>query len=492
MTKSETASATSQDSLLHSLSELERLAKELKRRQARNSLLAFTELTNPAYAVANHHQLIVDKLEALERGDIDRLMIFMPPRHGKSELASVRFPAWYLGRNPNHQVIAASYAHKLAAKFGRQVRNLIASKEYQSIFPGVSLAEDSEAKDLFHTSHEGAYLAAGVDGPVTGSGGHLVAIDDPVKGRKEAESETIRDNAWDWYRGDLYTRLMPGARIAVMQTRWHEDDLSGRILENEGRVEDGGQWHVLELPAIDEAGSALWPEWFPIETLERIRQAIGPRDFSALYQQRPQPDEGTFFQRGWFKTWEAKPALRYYGTSDYAVTDGDGDYTVHRVWGIDADGAIYRVDGWRGQATSDVWIERKLDLIAKYKPLAWFGEGGVIQKAVEPMLKRRMLERKAFCRLEWLPSVHDKPTRARSFQAMAASGRVYFERGADLGEFLSFPAGKHDDEVDTASLIGRAIDQAHPAMVAAQKPNKPRDRWDRAFTERESSDWKTV
>jgi predicted phage terminase large subunit-like protein len=175
------------------------------------------------------------------------------------------------------------------------------------------------------------------------------------------------------------------------------------------------------------------------------------------------------------------------------VTDGDGDYTVHRVWGIDAKGDVYRVAGWRGQTASDEWIERKLDLIAQHKPLAWFGEGGVIQKAVEPMLRRRMRERHVHCRLEWLPSVHDKPTRARSFQAMAATGRVHFEAGADLSEFLVFPAGKHDDEVDTASLIGRAIDQAHPAIVKSQV-DKPRgDRWDRAFADKkEGPNWKTA
>jgi predicted phage terminase large subunit-like protein len=137
-----------------------------------------------------------------------------------------------------------------------------------------------------------------------------------------------------------------------------------------------------------------------------------------------------------------------------------------------------------------VWIERKLDLIARYKPLAWFGEGGVIQKAVEPMLRRRMLERRTFCRLEWLPSVADKPTRARSFQAMAASGRVYLEPHADLSEFLSFPAGKHDDEVDTASLIGRAIDQAHPALAGTIDRKKPRDRWDE--TTEETGSWKVA
>jgi predicted phage terminase large subunit-like protein len=163
---------------------------------------------------------------------------------------------------------------------------------------------------------------------------------------------------------------------------------------------------------------------------------------------------------------------------------------VHRVWGIDSAGAVYRVDGWRGQTTSDIWIEKKLDLIAKHKPLAWFGEGGVIQKAIEPALRRRMRERQVFCRLEWLPSVADKPTRARSFQAMAASGRVYVEPQADLSEFLSFPAGKHDDDVDNASLIGRAIDQAHPAI--AKVPEKPAPRRDYGMNDTQAEDWKVV
>jgi hypothetical protein len=167
-------------------------------------------------------------------------------------------------------------------------------------------------------------------------------------------------------------------------TRWHEDDLAGRILEQEA-----GQWEVLELPAINDAGEALWPEWYDIDALNRIKATIGPREWSALYQQRPQPDEGTFFRRDWFEPWRNPlPDLRYYGTSDYAVTDGGGDYTVHQVWGIGPDGDVYRVAGYREQATSDRWIEAKLDLIARWKPLCWFGEGGVIQKAIEPMLKR--------------------------------------------------------------------------------------------------------
>jgi predicted phage terminase large subunit-like protein len=460
---------------------------QVRAAKARRSLLAFTSYTNPQYEAARHHRLIADKLEAVERGEIDRLMIFMPPRHGKSELASKRFPAWCLGRKPTRQIIAASYNSDLANDFGRDVRNIVDEPEFRQVFADVSLASDSHAANRMNTNHGGAYVAAGVGTAVTGRGAHIALIDDPFKDREEADSERRRELVWDWYRSTLFTRLMPGGAIVLIQTRWHEDDLAGRLLASEP-----DQWDVLELPAIGTDGKALWPEWYDVPALERIKATVGPREWSALYQQRPQPDEGTFFQRAWFKEWETLPTLRYYGTSDYAVTDGGGDYTVHRIWGIDAAGAIYRVDGWRGQATSDVWIERKLDLIAKYKPLAWFGEGGVIQKAIEPMLKRRMLERKTFCRLEWLPSVADKPTRARSFQAMAASGRVYFEKDADLSEFLVFPAGKFDDDVDTASLIGRAVDQAHPAMVTTQPDKKRGDRWDRVFKGREDSDWKTI
>jgi predicted phage terminase large subunit-like protein len=491
MTRLQDASAASQPlSLRSSLMELEALTKLLRARKARNSLLGFTEHTNPLYQRANHHEQIAAKLEAVERGEIDRLMIFMPPRHGKSELASKRFPAWCLGRQPSRQIIAASYNSDLASDFGRNVRNIVAEPEFGQVFPSVSLAADSQAANRMNTNHGGAYVAAGVGTAVTGRGAHIALIDDPFKDREEADSERRRDTVWDWYRSTLFTRLMPGGAIVLIQTRWHEDDLAGRLLESEG-----DQWDVLELPAINAEGKALWPEWYDVRALDRIRATVGQREWSALYQQRPQPDDGTYFQRAWFKEWDKLPAVRYYGSSDYAVTDGDGDYTVHSVWGIGPDGDIYRVERWRGQTSSDVWIERKLDLIAKYKPLAWFGEGGVIQKAIEPMLKRRMRERNVHCRLEWMSSVHDKPTRARSFQAMAASGRVKFEKGADLSEFLVFPAGKNDDDVDTASLIGRAIDQAHPAIVHVEKKRTtPGDRWAQAIDRDDHAEdsWRTV
>lgn len=456
---------TTNSARLKSLSRKLPSLRQIQAEKARRGLIGFTSYTNPGYQPARHHHRIAEKLEAVERGEIDRLMIFMPPRHGKSELASRKFPARYLGIHPHRQIIAASYNSDLATDFGRDVRNLVASAEYGEVFPDVNLRYDSKAADRMNTNHGGVYIAAGVGTATTGRGAHLGIIDDPFKDRQDADSEKQRELVWNWYRSTFFTRLMPGGAIVLIQTRWHEDDLAGRLLEQDGRIEDGGEWDVLELPAISK-GEALWPEWYGVEALERIKRTIGPREWSALYMQSPQPDEGTYFQRHWLKSWSERPKnLRIYGTSDYAVTDGAGDFTVHRIWGVCPKGGLYRLDGWRGQTSADVWIESKLDLIAKWQPFAWFGEGGVIQKAIEPMLLRRMRERDLRCRLEWLPSISDKPSRARGFQARAAMGEVWFEPEADLGEFLVFPAGKRDDDVDTASLMGRALDMAHPAIV---------------------------
>jgi predicted phage terminase large subunit-like protein len=475
------------------LSQQEAALELLRRRAARQSLIEFTCYTKPDFQVGEHHKQIAEALEAVERGECDRLMIFAPPRHTKSELASRRFPAWYMGRHPDRQLIAATYSGDFALDFGRDVRGIVQSEEFTALFPGVWLAADSQAANRWHTTAGGVSVYVGVGGPITGRGAHIALIDDPFKNREEADSEVRRETVWKWYTSTLRTRLMPGGAIVLILTRWHDDDLAGRLL-----TQQPNEWRVVELQAISGEGTqnerALWPEWYDLEALKRIKADIGPRDWSALFQQRPSPEEGTYFQRDWFKTWTDRPKeLAIYGTSDYAVTDGDGDYTVHRVWGVSPSGGLYRLAGWRGQTSSDVWIERQIDLIKTHRPFAWFGEAGVIQKAIEPMLIRRMREREVFCRMEWLPSIHDKPTRARGFQARAAMGQVWFEQGAEIDEFLRFPAGANDDDVDTASLIGRALDEAHPALAVTVKPKTPRDRWDRAFGDDEDSDnWKTT
>jgi predicted phage terminase large subunit-like protein len=454
-------------------SRLNLLQEKRARLAATETLAAFTEYTFPQYRTAEHHRLICEKLEAVERGEIDRLMIFMPPRHGKSELASKRFPAWYLGRNPDKQVITASYNSDLAGDFGRQVRNIVREQRFRNVFPSVTLAEDSQAANRWNTSAGGSYVAAGVGTAVTGRGAHLLLIDDPVKDREEAESETRRETVYNWYSSTAYTRLMPGGAVILIQTRWHESDLAGRLLEAEAK--GGDKWDKLILPAILSNGQALWPEWYPIDALNRTKAAIGPRDWSALYQQQPAPDDGTFFLKAWFKRHEKPPErVHVYMTSDYAVTEGDGDYTEHAIWGVDGTGRIFQLDWWHGQTASDEWIEQKLHMIRKWKPICAFGEAGVIQKAIEPMLKRRMTETATRCRMEWLPSIHDKATRARAFQSRAAMGEVSLlddERGERvLKQLLAFPAGKHDDAVDVCSMMGLALDMAHPAIVPLTTP----------------------
>lgn len=461
--------------------------------ERRRSLLEFTKWTFPQYRPAPHHLLIAEKLEAVERGEINRLMIFMPPRHGKSELASKRFPAWYLGRNPGRQVIAASYNLDLAQDFGREVRNIVREREYADVF-STTLAPDSQAAGRWSTNEKGAYVAAGVGTAITGRGAHLLLIDDPVKDREEADSERRRDTVWNWYTSTAYTRLMKGGAIVLIQTRWHEDDLGGRLLEAERN--GGDQWEKLILPALND-NSALWEEEYPVERLRQIKAAIGPRDFSALYQQQPSPEEGTFFQRGWFNRHSAGQhgPVNVYITTDFAVTDGRGDYTELGVWGHGPGNKLYQLDWWHGQTASNDWIERLLDLIQKWRPLCTFYEQGVIEKAVSPMIVQRMRERKIFSRIEKVPSVSDKPTRARAFQARASMKNVSLlndERGERvLDQLLTFPAGKHDDAVDVCSQIGMVIDQAHAAIVPVREKKPTRDRWDSEGSS-DVLDWKVA
>ena len=471
------------------LEELKLLKELLARDDAKRSLIKFTSYTNPEYQVAAHHIRICEALEAVARGELDRVCIFMPPRHGKSELASRRFPAWYLGRYPSKQIIAASYNSDLASDFGREVRNIVDGHLYQNVFD-VSLAPDSRAANRWHTNAGGSYVSAGVNTAITGRGAHIALIDDPLKDRQEADSLLVRDNVWKWYTSTLYTRLMPRGAIVLIQTRWHDDDLAGRLLNTPG----GDQWHVIELPAVNEAGQALWPEWYPLPALDRIKEAIGPRDWSALYQQQPQPDEGTYFKREWFHFYDKLPAtLRYYGASDYAVTEDGGDYTEHGIFGVDPTEDIYIADWWSGQTAADAWIDSKCDLILEWKPLLWGGEAGVIRKSIEPFMTKRMRERKAYCRIEWVPSVRDKPTRARSFQARASMGKVYLPNTEDghrlLDQLLRFPAGANDDAVDVCSLFGQLLDQVIPAMTEKPVVIDPGDLWGR---KRGVNSWKTV
>jgi predicted phage terminase large subunit-like protein len=451
---------------------------------------------------AAHHQLLIDKLEHLTVSGgtnptlsgaspnriteparkLDRLAVFMPPGAAKSTYASILFPPWYLAHHPGHSVIAASHTAELAEKWGRRVRNLIQVNGY---LLGYGLAADSQAAGRWETDTGAEYGAFGVGGSVTGRRADLIVIDDPVRSREDAESELIRDKTWDWFKSDLYTRLKPGGRIVLIQTRWHEDDLAGRLLAD---MDAGGDtWEVISLPAIAEGedplgrvvGQPLWPEWENLDELERKRRAVGPRDWSALYQQRPAPEEGDFFKADWLKTYSTLPPpkeLRVYGGSDYAVTSDGGDYTVHVVCGLDSAGKMYLMDLWRGQTASDVWVEKLCDLIKLYKPMAWAEETGQIKSAVGPLIDRMQRERKAWCLRETFPTRGDKAVRAQSIRGRMALEGLYCPFNAAWfpefrRELLSFPSGKYDDQVDALGLVGQLLDKM--LLGAAAQKLKP-------------------
>lgn len=396
-------------------------------------------------------------------------MLLCPPQHGKSLSSSERAPALALGINPGTDVISASATAHLAEKFGRSVRNCVASQEYGALFPQTQLAQDSQAKGEWRTSQGGGYYAVGIGGALMGRGAELAIIDDPFATWDDAQSQTTRENVWEWYTGTLYNRVRPGGAIILIQHRMHEDDLAGRLIE---RQKSGGdKWEIVELPALLE--DPPWPERYDRAALERIKSNTDSRKWSALYLQNPTPDEGTYFKREWFWRFDPKDAVGHrYQTGDYAVTDGGGDFTELGTHAYGNDKLYLCADGWYGQTSADVWIEKQCDQIVKHKPLCFFGESGPIRRSIEPFLTRRMRERNAYCRTEWLVRGSDKATMARPLQAMAANGRVgianteYGERV--LTQLLQFPAGKYDDAVDMVALMGLAIDQAHPAVVKGQ------------------------
>lgn len=466
-------------------------AKELLRRdEAKQSLLAFTEYTTHNWKAGKIHKIICEQLERVERKEIDRLMLLCPPQHGKSQITSRRYPAYLLGCDPRRDVIAASATAELADGFGRDVRNCVASPEYQNVFPGTELADDSQAKGRWNTKQGGAYIAVGIGAQLYGKGG-MGLIDDPFGSWADAQSALQRDKVWEWYQGTFYNRIRPGEPIIAIQHRMHEEDLVGRLLEKQ--KQGGDKWEVVELPAtIDDPP---WIERYDSAALLRIKANTDPRQWSALYMQNPTPDEGTYFKREWFKFYKEPPKIaHHYMSSDFAVTEGGGDFTEIATHAVDANDDLYlAVDAWYGQTSSDVWIDQVCNQIIARKPFAFFGESGSIRRSIEPFLIKRMRERKAFCRVEWVASIADKPTRARALQSRAAMGKVYLP-DTDYGhrllaQFLAFPAGKFDDAVDMASLMALVIDQAHPAIAATAEKKQTRDDYER---EDEEDSWKVA
>lgn len=466
----------------------------LRRRKAKDDLIAFANAIEIPGApvgededawifqpiettVAVHHELIMSTLNRVVAGELKRVMFFLPPGSAKSTYASVVFPSYFLGKVPNTKIILASYGSDLARRLGRRARQIVQSSAYKPIFK-TTISKATAAADEWALENGSEFMSGGILSGITGNRAHGLIVDDPIKGRQDADSEVIRDRTWQAYQDDLLTRLVPGGWQVIIQTRWHEDDLAGRILPAEWNGEsgdilcrDGNTWHIVCIQALCEReddpigrqiGEYLWPGWFSEEHFATFKRI--PRTWSALYQQVPASEEGDYFKRDWFQWYDRQPKhLTIYGCSDYAVTEGHGDSTEHGVFGLDPNGDLYVLDWWHGKTTSDVWIEFQLDLIRQHKPLVWAGESGPIKRAIEPFLLQRMRDRRDYCRLEWLTSTVDKPTRARAFQALASMGKVFLPANRDwstrlLSQLLRFPAGAEDDGVDVCSLMGRIMD----------------------------------
>lgn len=485
---------------LPKLSRAEAAAELLARRKARESFLEYNRYIAIREAAgeaepelpAAHHILICEALQKVADGEIRNLMLFLPPGSAKSTYATVRFPAWYLGRFKRRGVISASYNNELAEMFGGKVRNLVNSPAHRAVFPECSLSADTRAKGEWNTETGGFYFACGVGQGVTGRRGDLAIADDLIKGRRDADSLTIRNATWEWWKSDLRTRLKPktAARVMIM-TRWHEDDPAGRILPDDYagetgviRGKDGADWYVINIPAqariLDplgrKPGEWLWPEYFSPQYWELERKAQGTRNWQSLYQQTPTAEDGSYFRKEWVRRYTDAPSrMTVYMSGDFAVSEGQGDYTELAVWGVDQFDNVYALDWWSGQADVDRWGEAFQALVQRWKPVAFVGEGGVIRRSVEPGLRRGMRDGHRYTVLEWLPTSGDKPAMARTFQALMENGRIHWPHTdwADrvIDQLLKFPAGRYDDAVDACSLFGRHIDKVWGASPAPK--NKP-------------------
>lgn len=487
------------------------------RRLARKNFAKFCEVLHPEEPPAFHHRVICEALDRVVAGEIRRLMIFCPPGSAKSTYASVNFPAYYLGRMQNKNIICGSYGEGLATMFGRKVRNIVDSSEYNGIFD-VKLSKDAQAKGEWETSEGGVYYACGVGSGVTGRRADLGLIDDPVKGQKDADSISVRDETWNWYKSDFFSRLKPNAAQVIIQTRWSLDDLSGRILPEGWNGEsgefigfDGQPWTVISMPAEAmendilgrEVGEWLWPNYFTPETWEEIKrvQTNNYRNFrvwGSLYQQTPQPDIGVFFKREWFNRYEVgeEPLLSIYAASDYAVSEGKGDFTEHGVGGFDKNDNLYFTDWWSGQTGPDEWIAHQIRLAKKHKPFAWLAEVGVIRRSVEPFLKKAKKTAKVYFRQEWMSHIGDKGANAKAFQWLASSGQVYIpkcEWGDELvDQLVAFIPNTNfkDDKVDVAGLFGRILDQAFAPTEMSIVPIEEKDSY--GFDDDNTSMWKMM
>lgn len=417
---------------------------------AHHNLLAFAIANYKGFKVGDHITILVKHLEAVERGEIKRLIITMPPRYCKSLLCTQLFPPWYLGRNPRKQIITATYSDELARDFGRKVRNTFNTPEYKASFD-VRLAQDSASINKFNTDQDGVYVATGVGGAITGRGADLFLIDDPIKGREEADSEVIRNKIWDWYVSVARTRLMPNGAIVVIQTRWHKDDLVGRLLKNKHE-----EWVVVNLPAINEKGEALWPQMWSLEELRKTQRAIGGREWSCLYQGEPRDPENQIFHQEMFRYYEQLPTgdNPIIMTVDPAFTqNASSDYSCIMLTLKHKD-KTYVLEYSNKKLTPDQLITEIIRLYKKWRPHYVGIESYAAQNVIGFYLQEKMIAEGLQFSWQQIKQTGNKTQKIKRLEPYFRNGQIFIKKEhTDLeDQLIEFPQGDHDDIIDALQM----------------------------------------
>jgi predicted phage terminase large subunit-like protein len=436
------------------------------REKARTSFLTFVKAVWPGFIEGSHHRIMAEAFERVASGKLRRLIINMPPRHTKSEFASYLFPAWYLGQYPSRKVIQASHTADLSVGFGRKVRNLVGSKEFNDIFSGVGLRADSKAAGQWITSKNGEYYAVGVGGALAGRGADLMVIDDPHSEQDAMSGEhdpTVWDDVWDWYTSGPRQRLQPSGAIVIVMTRWHKRDLTGLIINSAAKRDLMNEWEIIELPAIMESGNSLWPGYWSVEELTRLKDETPPHKWAAQYQQNPTSAEGALIKRDWWKLWDKPklpPCTWILQSWDTAHTANQrSNYSACTTWGVfereNSDGKVEQhlilLDAFRDRIE---FPNLKVEAIRLYKQ--WKPDQVIIEtkSAGDPLYHE--LRRTGVPVANFTPTRgNDKVARVNSITDIFRSGRVWTPDAewadAVIQECNDFPVGAHDDYVDTVS-----------------------------------------
>jgi len=476
--------------------EIDKLVDELgKRKYAKavyDDLIAFCKHMQRDYIVGKHHRMLANMLMDIEQGKKDRICVNIPPRHGKSQLVSIFFPAWFLGRNPNKKVMMVSHTTDLAVDFGRKVRNLISTDEYQAIFPTVQLASDSKSAGRWNTNSGGEYYACGIGSSIAGRGADLLLVDDP-----HSEQDVINGNfgvfekAYEWFTYGARTRLMPGGRVAIIQTRWHMDDLTGRVTKDMGQNEKADQYEVVEFPAILDTinkktkkseQKPLWPEFFDLEALLRTKASMPVFQWSAQYQQEPTAEEAALVKREWWNMWtkEEPPSCEYIIMSLDAAAEkhNRADFTALTTWGVFLNEEIdsFNIILLNSIKKRMEFPELKEMAMAEYAE--WEPDAFIVEKKSSGTALYQEMRRMGLPVQEYTPhrGSGDKLARLNSVSDIVASGLCWVPetRWAEevIEEIAGFPFMSHDDLVDSTVMALMRFRQGGFIRLPSDEPEE--------------------